>query len=563
MKYKRISDFPKSQAESISVLGVEDGHNVQMEVLSKNATIQNIQEGVANKANKDGDYPKMTAGFAQEIVGDGSATPEEFSLRPTAGEDRNVANTTYYNGERNGVARIEKVKGNSVVHNQLLANDAKFGYVNENAMGFWFVRQGAGNYSLSNNGITIYFNSGESNVPSIGQYVGVKKSHKYLINMDVIFNGQFDNYGRSIYMGFGINSIDTNKQSLETFLVPYRNLTQFSLQFIVEANVDAPYFVISVRKYTNNVGESLTINNAMIVDLTKEFTAGNEPTTKEEFWQKVVVGKNLNERNTGEIIDGNYGAIKTVGFNAFNGTYAKVCAGCPYYLGGNYTSLGFTTEEGGTLEAIALPTSTESVGTTPSDRLYTPSQNGYIYAEGENININISWGTEYGYLNGTYQPYKPFERDLSWISKYFPATINGETKYGMRRAGNERDEIRFNSTTQKWEAVQNVGVRAYAEGDAEDTSVTTDGANTNYALATPIVKEIDEIPNMDFDVSDYGTEELIAQEGVQSAPLVADITYAPNALSTLKQVPDILKRLKALESAVASATATTNEETVE
>ena len=35
MKYKRISDFPKSQAESISVLGVEDGHNVQMEVLSK------------------------------------------------------------------------------------------------------------------------------------------------------------------------------------------------------------------------------------------------------------------------------------------------------------------------------------------------------------------------------------------------------------------------------------------------------------------------------------------------------------------------------------------------
>ena len=120
MKYKRISDFPKSQAESISVLGVEDGHNVQMEVLSKNATLQNIQDGVANKANKDGDYPKMTAGFAQEIVGDGSATPEEFSFRPTAGEDRNVANTTYYEGERNGVARIEKIKGNSVVWNQLL-----------------------------------------------------------------------------------------------------------------------------------------------------------------------------------------------------------------------------------------------------------------------------------------------------------------------------------------------------------------------------------------------------------------------------------------------------------
>ena len=550
MKYKRISDFPKSQAESISVLGVEDGHNVQMEVLSKNATLQNIQKSVANIANKDGDYPKMTAGFAQEIVGDGSATPEEFSFRPTAGEDRNVANTTYYEGERNGVARIEKIKGNSVVWNQLLANDAKFGYVNENAMGFWFVRQGANSYSLSNNGITLHYD--RNGIPSIGQYVGVKKSHKYLISMDVIFNGQLDEYERSISMGFGINSIDTTAQSLEKFLVPYRRLKQFSLQFIVEANIDVPYLTITIRNRTYNGGEFLTINNAMIVDLTKEFTAGNEPTTKEEFWQKVVVGKNLNERNTGEIIDGNYAGVKTTAFNQFNGTYAKVCAGCSYYLGGNYTTLGFTTEVGGTTEAIALPTSTESVGTTPSDRLYTPNQNGYIYAEGENININISWDTEYGYLNGTYQPYKLFERDLSWVANCFPN--------GMRSAGNVRDEIRFNSTTQKWEAVQNVGVRAYAEGDAEDTSVTTDGTNTNYALATPIVAEISEDVNLDFDVSDYGTEELIAQEGKASAPLVADISYAPNALSTLKQVPDILKRLKALESAVASATATTNEE---
>lgn len=585
-------------------------------------TGKTLPELLGDGVQSNGTYPKMTVGFAQEIVGDGSATPEEFSFRPTAGEERNVANTTYYEGERNGVARIEKIKGNSVVHNQLLANDAKFGYENENAMGFWYVRQGAGNYSLSNNGITLYFNSGTSSIPSIGQNVGFKKSHKYLINMDVIFNGQFDDYRRSIYMGFGVNCNDTNAQSLETFLVPYRSLTQFSLQFIVEANVDAPYFVIAVRKYTNNVGESLTINNAMIVDLTKEFTAGNEPTTKEEFWQKVVVGKNLNERNTGEIIDGNYGGIKTVGFNAFNGTYAKVCGGVPYYLGGNYTSLGFTTEEGGTLEAITIPTSAESVGTTPSDRLYTPLQNGYIYAEGENININISWGTEYGYLNGTYQPYKPFERDLSWVANCFPN--------GMRSAGNVRDEIRFNSSTQKWEAVQRVGTFTIGEinwtavgdgrfyADIADLAAPTDDSGRNkgilcgkylpstqlvpqsmddksilrfnsgstvkfyikdasytdtatfkndlqnvvcnYALATPIVTEITEDINMDFDVSDYGTEELIVEEGKASAPIVADITYAPNALSTLKQVPDILKRLKALESAVASATATTNEE---
>ncbi len=40
--------------------------------------------------------------------------------------------------------------------------------------------------------------------------------------------------------------------------------------------------------------------------------------------------------------------------------------------------------------------------------------------------------------------------DLSWLKIYFPN--------GMRSAGSARDEIRFNSTTQKWEAVQKVDV---------------------------------------------------------------------------------------------------------
>lgn len=497
-----------------------------------NEAADGIQDDLAKKADIDKSYPKMTAGFAQEIVGDGSATPEEFSLRPTAGEDRNVANTTYYEGERNGVARIEKIKGNSVVINNCLEN--KF-----NQKGYFVTQYEDGSFLVKRN-------------PEVtsGRYFsdffkpGTKfTNHKYAIIIHYVAYNIVD--GGYIYIDFySIGDkqygpkIRQNGEGLITTIVP-----------CADTSTNRP-----IISYGPDGEEEILIKSRYAIDLTKMFDAGNEPTTAEEFWQRLPKGIDISKYNEGAIIDGNYGGIKTVGFNAFNGTYAKVCAGCPYYLGGNYTSLGFTTEEGGALEAITIPTSAESVGTTPSDRLYTPLQNGYIYAEGENININISWGTEYGYLNGTYQPYKPFERDLSWVSKYFPATINEETKYGMRRAGNVRDEIRFNSTTQKWEAVQNVGVRAYAEGDAEDTSVTTDGTNTNYALATPDVKEMEEIPNLDFDVSDYGTEELIVAEGAQSAPLVADITYAPNALSTIKQVPDILKRLKALESAVAQQT---------
>ena len=45
MRYKRISDFPISTSESAEVLGLKDGNNVRISVLSKNATedaIKNI-----------------------------------------------------------------------------------------------------------------------------------------------------------------------------------------------------------------------------------------------------------------------------------------------------------------------------------------------------------------------------------------------------------------------------------------------------------------------------------------------------------------------------------------
>lgn len=504
-------------------------------------------EGINNNIKENyalitGRYPKLTAGFAQEIVGDGSATPEEFSFRPTAGEDRNVANTTYYDGERNGVVRIEKIKGNSIVYNQLSQN---------------------GNLANGVAGITAFILShNERIIKMVDGFVRITPlvlKSWWGIKFPIAKNIQ---KGDKVLLSSKLRITVSEGQPSQFMPLYLDGSSEMREQIVIDEWIERCNIFTAGMANPSGGGSravqgfigTIDVQYFYAINLTKMFGAGNEPTTVEEFWQRLPKGIDISEYNEGTIIDGNYGGIKTVGFNAFNGTYAKVCGGCPYYLGGNYTSLGFTTEEGGALEAITIPTSAESVGTTPSDRLYTPLQNGYIYAEGENININISWGTEYGYLNGTYQPYKPFTRDLSWVNKYFPATINGETKYGMRSAGSVRDEFWFNPTTQKWEAVQNVGVRAYAEGDAEDTSVTTDGTNTNYALATHYVKVMEEIPNLDFDVSDYGTEELIVAEGAQSAPLVADITYAPNALSTIKQVPDILKRLKALEDAVAQQT---------
>lgn len=376
-------------------------------------------EAIERKADKNGRYDKLTSGFAANIVGDGSATEEVIGFRPTAGEERNVANTTYTDGERNEAARIVAIKGNSVVSDS-------------------------------------------------------------------------------------------------------------------------------------------------------------------------------------EIVDGHYSALRSTAFNQYNGRYAKVLAGVTYHVTGDITSIGFATEEGGTTEDITL-----------DNGKYTPAQNGYIYASGENICIHLCW-SEYAHMEDMYEAYKPFVRDLSWIKKYFPN--------GMRSAGDVRDEIDFvrqryikrvgtvdlggltwqtstqsaysnafraalsgavnNQVTSQYSLVPNsylsvvwvpntlpnciniyggyIGINDPRHSDVESFKAAMKGVIINYAVTTPIVTPIDEDINLDYDCSDYGTEELIS-EGA-SAPLVADVVYAPNALSTLKQVPDILRRLAVLEAKAVENTNVTMEE---
>jgi hypothetical protein len=236
-------------------------------------------------------------------------------------------------------------------------------------------------------------------------------------------------------------------------------------------------------------------------------------------------------------------------------------------------------------------------GSAPADRLYTPSQNVYIYANGDSICISLYWPTEYGNLYGTYKPYKPFERDFSWVNKYFPN--------GMRSVGTAHDEIRFNSTEQRWEAVQRIGVADLGDlqwtygstsnmfqatgvnnasgyysilcpkyqsgledkqirghssmngyiyvkdssynGDVAALKSAIKGVMANYELAKPTIKPITENINFDYDVSDYGTEELIVAEGVESAPLSASIEYSPNVLAVLKNVPGIIDSIDKIE----------------
>ena len=78
------------------------------------ATEQQRAEGVeaeldSKKADKDDYCPKLTTGFADNLVGRGESVEAQFTFRPTGGTQ----------SVEDGVARIERIKGNTIVWNQL------------------------------------------------------------------------------------------------------------------------------------------------------------------------------------------------------------------------------------------------------------------------------------------------------------------------------------------------------------------------------------------------------------------------------------------------------------
>ena len=519
------------------------------EVANEAAEVANEAAERANEAadnlNFSGNYPKMSVGFAENIVGDGSATPEVFSFRPTAGENRNTLN--------DGAARIQVLKGSSVVVNNYICRDVSQGLNAQGIVGTF--TEGYWNYSgtATNTAIAL--------LPSLAWGKGVA-GHKVILLVDGTHN--FNSISAASYASNGRQDFDINT--------------------VVTLNENSSD-IEPVAKMTIGQSYSAKLRFAL-VDLTQMFGVGNEPTTVAEFYQRKPIGVDLAAHNEGEIVNGNYEAIKTTGFNQWDeewelgmfdtSTGANIvnpqqircknpvkvipnqeyCINCPsgiwLLLYDNNGNIIENVEFNGVHSDNAIQVGRwEQTFITPKNaayfRFYCPIEYG-SNTYNNDICINLSWD-EYASMNGTYKPYKPFVRDLSWVAKYFPN--------GMRSAGNVADEIRFNGTTQKWEAVQRVGVRAYASGDENDSTLITDGKNTNYPLTSVTPIEITENVNLDYDCSDYGTEELVSDD--VSAPLSADIVYEPNVLATIKNLPNLFARLAQMEAMVsAMAVAATN-----
>ena len=402
--------------------------------------ITEFEENINNKANKEGYYPEMTVGKSDNLVGRGEATQEEFSFRPSAGSV----------SIEDGTARITSVKGNSVVWNQLLAyEEVKNMNDEDSSLGCWFVRQGKNNAILSGKSLTINFVSTISSSPNMSQRVNFVKGCKYLFYIKYKLNGEPASYGVS----FRISSSPVQTGGNSTIIQNFSDLEGES-SFIYTADRNNPYVLINPTNPTNDIGQYLTVE-CTIIDLTKMFGVDNEPKTIEEFNERKPYIVDEYAYNEGEVISMNVDSIKSVGNNAYDYTkgYARVMGGYKYDI---------TANAGATLEVLFYADGEDSNVdereiAPDSEGKYTFPANGTCYVDGDYANTRDICVC----LNHSYEkPITPYEEDVvdvSWVREVKDSEDNLLFPNGLRSADTVYDEIRFNKTTKKWEAVKRIG----------------------------------------------------------------------------------------------------------
>lgn len=551
---KGISSIDGKVSESVSK-AVDGAFGDVNQALTKQA------EELETKAPKVGYAPDLKVDFAKELVGRGVAAPQEIgTIRPTG---------VISIGDGN--ASIEKVKGNSLVWNQKIKG------LIAKANNFYGLSM-----SISEDGVISINGTVTADFvnPFVTEYGKAENAlakaplGRYVLDVKIINNP--DNINLDIY---AFNSrISFPKSSKST--TSYKKIGDCS-------SLDHR----GGFGLTSYGGSGTVFNNVCfkisLYNLTQMFGAGNEPTTIEEFEARKPLGVS-DDYNEGEIISYDAKELKSVGFNAFNGTYAKVIGGQKYHAYGTITSIGFTTELGGETTAITLD----------SEGMFTPAEDGYVYAEGTDICIH---------LTHTYTPEHTteYEEDtlrLPNIKSIKDKDGNPLFPYGLLSAGTAHDEITATKAVKRigvvdmgtlsWYAFTsniiymgckggvvakmkesltpttraNILCSIYKTGpstgliasgdktvarnavagkdghlfvydssyaDATSFKQAMQGVLLYYELAEPIEVDLPEPLNITYDAWDFGTEELIA-EG-KTTPLNADIVYQFNAVDRIRE----------------------------
>ena len=402
---------------------------------------------------------------ASDLIGHTGETHEEnFVYQPTAG-DLSV---------KDGFAEIKKIKGNTLVWNQLTKNGNFTNSTNE-----WVSYSANTTLSLNNDGSCRCTSSKDNNNNfDLRQDLLLPDSHKYY------YKGVFKSSSNTV-INPQINDNNTKSFSLQENVVTIckhigvakKNINRLRA-FWVEASGDR-----SKDAY-------IDVYSFQLFDLTKMFGEGNEPSTVEEF--EAMFPEDYYEYNEGTLISHDSAGIKTVGFNQFdkskvlfnafinkqgevvNGSiglpdnaingvsdWIKVFPNTNYFvkdiISSYYMSCAAYDAKKNYIGSLSInATHTDGNIKLCSTKITTPNNAHYIRfgvsdKHIDSICINLS---HTGYRNGEYQPYEEYTTQWYNGKKISELTSNGEVIFpdGLRSAGNVYDEI-----TSDGKAIKRIG----------------------------------------------------------------------------------------------------------
>lgn len=578
--------------------------NLSERVNENEVLIEDLQN---TKIDKEADdyYPQLSVGLADNLAGV-DVVDSEISFRRSGG-----------GAISDGTARIEAIKGNSVVWNQ--------GIYNSN------FAEGLLKWEASNTSLTINADgsiratnkTGDSQ--GIFQYVTMPcaANHKVLVIVDFqrsdLLQTNVIVYLRKQHGGYDIGTAQISSANRER----------------VGLVIQTTDIILGVRIYPFSygpVGSYCDIYGCYMYDLTKMFGAGKEPTI-EEFNARKPLGIDENAYNEGEVIHMNAQSLESVGVNQWdeewelgsfnlgdginaqaswairNKNYVKVLPKQGYYFNmpTNYRFAFYDVEKNfisgdskSTNQTIIIPDNCHYL------KFSTGLNTNPITTYNHDICINLSDAS----VNGKYFPYIKRVEDLAVIRKYFPD--------GMKSTDTDSDAIRYNkviNSLEKCVAIKSIKLKdlswtyfseagyfysnnidarrgnsagtniscicgqyqpmnwidfvlnymgakqksvalyTYPNGevranicDTEFTDVAsflaslTDDDVLYYSAKDPIVTELDDNFNLDYEVWNGGTEKIVSD--VPTTPLKADIAYGFNAYGKIQENSEKIEELE-------------------
>ena len=485
----------KSDLENIGGGGSVDSEEIteiKTTLDSHNELIEDLQNMKIDKENDDY-YPNMSVGVADNLSGV-DVVASEFTSRQSGG-----------GAILDGTARIEAIKGNSIVWNQLLDVN-NFG--TKTANGITATASGDGSIVVSGSTTD---NESWIVIGSIYKTIG----NKYLLT-GCPSGGSGNTYSLMDGSGSVKGLVDNGDGVIAECTLVEGAGKLATIQIVVRRNVSIDNLVFTPRLY----------------DLTKMFGAGNEPTTVDEFYVRMPIEVNPMVYNEGQMVHLNPSGIWS------------------------YSADEEPIERFQDLSLIGalFPDGMKSVGEFHDEIRYNKETQKWEkttrIGEVDLGSLNWSYSSSLGYF------YSSPSEDIGSGNTFKDTNkqdvlINSVDFTGLHWSAFTNNYVspRNNAIslfyTPDWDEVRaNICCAAYT--DVESFKKYLQGKKAYFVLNDPVVEELDFYGNLDYQVWNGGTEEIVPYENEPTTPLKADIAYGFNAYGKIKEHDEKLSNLETI-----------------